>query len=264
LHTIYVNLNIKKANLRYFIELSYKGTFFHGWQIQPNAVSVQETLEKALSLLLREPINIVGAGRTDTGVHAKYIVAHFETEVDFEPEKLKFKLNSYLLESIAIQNIFEVTPNAHARFDALTRAYEYRIVRQKNPFETEQAYFLKGKLDVEAMNTAASELLNYTNFKCFSKSKTDVKTYNCKLFYAYWEEHDNLLVFKISANRFLRNMVRAIVGTLIDVGLGKLTVDDIHKILASQNRSEAGYSVPAKGLYLTKVTYPESIYPINE
>ena len=250
--------------MRYFIELSYKGTFFHGWQIQPNAVSVQETLEKALSLLLRESISITGAGRTDAGVHAKYIVAHFETEQAFKSEKLIFKLNSYLPISIAIHNIFKVNPEAHARFDALTRAYEYRIVRRKNPFETESAYFLKGELDVKAMNIAASELLNYTNFKCFSKSKTDVKTYNCNLFYAYWEVKEDLLTFKISANRFLRNMVRAIVGTLIDVGLGKLEINDIHRIIASENRGKAGYSVPAKGLYLTEVTYPESIYLTNE
>lgn len=250
--------------MRYFIELSYKGTFFHGWQIQPNAVSVQETLEKALSLLLRVPISIVGAGRTDTGVHAKYIAAHFETEVPFESKKLIFKLNSYLPETIAIQDIFKVMPEAHARFDALTRAYEYRIVRRKNPFETENAYYLNGHLDIEAMNESAAALLKYTNFKCFSKSKTDVKTYNCELFYAKWEQQGDLLLFKISANRFLRNMVRAIVGTLIDVGLGKLTINDVHRIIASENRSEAGYSVPAKGLYLTEVTYPESIYPINE
>ena len=250
--------------MRYFIELSYKGTFFHGWQIQPNAVSVQETLEKALSLILREKIGVVGAGRTDAGVHAKHIVAHFETEKEFDLEKMIFKLNSVLPETVAIKRIYKVTANAHARFDALTRAYEYRIVRQKNPFETESAYFFKGKLDVEAMNSAAAELLNYTNFKCFSKSKTDVKTYNCTMFYAYWEEKDNVLTFHVSANRFLRNMVRAIVGTLIDIGIGKLQVDDIHKILASQNRSEAGYSVPAKGLYLTNVTYPKTIYITNE
>lgn len=262
IHTICIKH--KKANLRYFIELSYKGTFFHGWQIQPNAISVQETLEKALTLLLREPIAIVGAGRTDTGVHAKYITAHFETEQIFEPESLVFKLNSYLPASIAIQNILKVNPDAHARFDALTRAYEYRIIRKKNPFETESAYLLKGNLDVEAMNSAAKELLQYTNFKCFSKSKTDVKTYNCELFYAYWEENDDLLVFKISANRFLRNMVRAIVGTLIEVGQSKLTVNDVHKIIASEDRGQAGYSVPAKGLYLTEVTYPKSIYPANE
>jgi len=250
--------------LRYFIELSYKGTFFHGWQIQPNAVSVQETLEKGLSVILRDIISVVGAGRTDTGVHAKYIVAHFETEAVFDPEKLVFKLNSFLPESIAIKQVFEVNPEAHARFHALTRAYEYHIVREKNPFKTEGAYFLKGNLDVEAMNRAAALLLNYTNFKCFSKSKTDVKTYNCTMFYAYWEEKENLLIFHVSANRFLRNMVRAIVGTLIDIGKGKLAVDDIHKILASENRGEAGYSVPAKGLYLTEVTYPKTIHLINE
>ena len=250
--------------MRYFIELSYKGTDFHGWQIQPNASSVQETIEKALSLLLRETQKITGAGRTDTGVHAKYIVAHFDTEQHFDTEKLVYKLNSFLPESIAISSIFEVQPEAHARFDATERAYEYRVITKKNPFETESAYLLKSTLDVEAMNAAAKKMLSYTDFKCFSKSKTDVKTYNCDLFYAYWEEKKDLLVFHIAANRFLRNMVRAIVGTLLEIGSGKLPVTAIDQIIASKNRSEAGYSVPAKGLYLTKVVYPKSIYLTNE
>ena len=245
--------------MRYFIELSYNGTHFHGWQKQPNAASVQESIENALTLLLKEKTVIMGAGRTDTGVHAKFMVAHFDTEIDFDNELLIFKLNSFLPPSIAIRNIYSVKPEAHARFDALTRAYEYRLITQKNPFETESAYHLKGNLDVEAMNKAAEKLLNYTNFKCFSKSKTDVKTYDCKLFYAYWEKHDDVLLFKISANRFLRNMVRAIVGTLIEVGQEKLNIEDIDRIIESKNRSEAGYSVPAKGLYLTEVTYPEDI-----
>ena len=245
--------------MRYFIELSYNGTHFHGWQKQPNAASVQESVENALTLLLKEKTVIMGAGRTDTGVHAKFMVAHFDTEIDFDNELLIFKLNSFLPTSIAIRNIYSVKPEAHARFDALTRAYEYRLVTQKNPFETESAYHLKGNLDVEAMNKATEKLLNYSNFKCFSKSKTDVKTYDCKLFYAYWEVNNDILIFKISANRFLRNMVRAIVGTLIEVGQGKLNVKDIDRIIESKNRSEAGYSVPAKGLYLTEVTYPEDI-----
>ena len=245
--------------MRYFIELSYNGTHFHGWQKQPNAASVQETIENALTLLLKEETVIMGAGRTDTGVHAKFMVAHFDTKISFDVESLIFKLNSFLPTSIAIRNIYSVKPEVHARFDALTRAYEYRLVIQKNPFETESAYHLKGNLDVEAMNKAAEKLLNYTNFKCFSKSKTDVKTYDCKLFYAYWEKHDDVLLFKISANRFLRNMVRAIVGTLIEVGQAKLNIEDIDRIIESKNRSEAGYSVPAKGLYLTEVMYPEDI-----
>ncbi len=250
--------------MRYFIELSYNGASFHGWQIQPNAVSVQETVEKALSVLLRESVNIMGAGRTDTGVHAKYIVAHFDTDIDFDSISLVYKLNSFLPETIAIKNILKVNPEAHARFDAISRAYEYRIVTQKNPFETHSAYYIKVNLDVDAMNIAAKQLLKYTNFKCFSKSKTDVKTYNCELFYAYWEQQAEVLVFKISANRFLRNMVRAIVGTLVEVGQGKLKLADIDRILASENRGEAGYSVPAKGLYLTEVTYPKTIQLINE
>ncbi len=250
--------------MRYFIELSYNGASFHGWQIQPNAVSVQETVEKALSVLLRESVTIMGAGRTDTGVHAKYIAAHFDTDIDFDSINLVYKLNSFLPETIAIKNIFKVKPEAHARFDAISRAYEYRIVTQKNPFETHSAYYIKGKLDIDTMNIAAKQLLKYTNFKCFSKSKTDVKTYNCELFYAYWEQQEEVLVFKISANRFLRNMVRAIVGTLVEVGQGKLKLADIDRILASENRGEAGYSVPAKGLYLTEVTYPKIIQLINE
>lgn len=250
--------------MRYFIELSYNGTSFHGWQIQPNATSVQQTVENALSLILRETISIVGAGRTDAGVHAKYIVAHFNTKTKFEANNLVYKLNSFLPESIAIQNIFRVKPEAHARFDATARAYEYRIITQKNPFETNSAYLLKTTLNVEAMNAAAKKMLNYTNFKCFSKSKTDVKTYNCEIFYAYWEQVDHVLIFHISANRFLRNMVRAIVGTLLEIGSGKLPIEAIDKIIASENRSEAGYSVPAKGLYLTKVIYPKSIYITNE
>ncbi len=245
--------------MRYFIELSYNGATFHGWQIQPDVISVQESIEKALSVLLRKPQSIVGAGRTDAGVHAKFMVAHFETDVNFETEQLKFKLNSFLPESIAIYNIYIVKNEAHARFDAMARAYEYRVVTEKNPFETNSTHLVKLPLDVNKMNLAAKRMLAYTNFKCFSKSKTDVKTYNCDLFYAFWEQENNCLVFKISANRFLRNMVRAIVGTLLEIGSGKLELEDIDRIIRSENRSEAGYSVPAKGLYLTEVLYPESI-----
>ncbi len=246
--------------MRYFIELSYNGASFHGWQIQPNASSVQETIEKGLSLLLRTSIHIVGAGRTDTGVHAKFMIAHFETDQVFNPDDLVYKLNSFLKEPIAIYKIYKVKPDAHARFDAYRRAYEYRVVTRKNPFETNNAYFVNQSLDVEKMNLAAAQLLNYKNFKCFSKSKTDVKTYNCELFRAEWErKEEHLLVFHIAANRFLRNMVRAVVGTLLEIGSGKLMLEDIDRILQSESRSEAGYSVPAKGLYLTEVMYPQNI-----
>lgn len=247
--------------MRYFIELSYNGTSFHGWQIQPHASSVQETIEKGLSLVLRESISIVGAGRTDTGVHAKFMVAHFDTEAHFENEDLTYKLNSYLKDPIAIYKIYPVDSEAHARFHATRRAYEYRIITRKNPFENKNAYLVHKQLDVEKMNTAAALLLNYKNFKCFSKSNTDVKTYNCDLFRAEWvQEAEHLLVFHIAANRFLRNMVRAVVGTLLEVGQGKLQIEDIDRILQSEDRSEAGYSVPAKGLYLTEVVYPENVF----
>ncbi len=246
--------------MRYFIELSYNGASFHGWQIQPNASSVQETIEKGLSLLLRESITIVGAGRTDTGVHAKFMIAHFDTDVVFNAKDLVYKLNSFLKDPIAIYEIYKVANEAHARFDATRRAYEYRVVTRKNPFETQSAYLVNQPIDLDKMNQAAALLLNYKNFKCFSKSKTDVKTYNCDLFRAEWiKEEDHLLVFHIAANRFLRNMVRAVVGTLIEVGTGKLELSDIDRILQSESRSKAGYSVPAKGLYLTEVVYPKNI-----
>lgn len=249
----------KNQNLRYFIELSYNGKTFHGWQIQPDAISVQECIEKALSVLLRAPHSIVGAGRTDAGVHAKFMVAHFESENHFDAEKLVFQLNSYLPGSIAIYKIYQVKAESHARFNATARAYEYQVVTFKNPFENTSSHLVKLPLDVAKMNLAAEKMLKYTNFKCFSKSKTDVKTYNCELYYAFWEKQDDRLVFKISANRFLRNMVRAIVGTLLEIGIGKMQVEDIDRIILSENRSEAGYSVPAKGLYLTEVLYPESV-----
>jgi len=248
--------------LRYFLELSYDGTPYHGWQRQPNAISVQEVLENSLSTLLRTKVNIVGAGRTDTGVHAKQIMAHFDSEIALDCVLLKYKLNSILPPEIAIQKLYLVVKDAHARFDAVSRSYEYVISLSKNPFSINSAYYVKRELDIDLMNEAAKLLLNYTNFKCFSKSKTDVKTYNCTITEAIWERYENKMVFKISANRFLRNMVRAIVGTLLEIGEHKLNLDDLKNIIKSENRSEAGYSVPAHGLYLTKVKYPKTIYLI--
>ncbi|TPN81264.1 tRNA pseudouridine(38-40) synthase TruA [Aquimarina algicola] len=246
--------------MRYFLELSYNGSPYHGWQRQPNAVSIQEVLENALSTILRFKTEIVGAGRTDTGVHAKQIMAHFDSDHDLNVESLIYKLNSILPAEIAIQSLYEVDKDAHARFDAVSRSYEYCINLTKDPFLIKKSYYMKRSLDLNLMNEAAKLLLNYTNFKCFSKSKTDVKTYNCTITEAIWERNKDNLIFKISANRFLRNMVRAIVGTLIEIGEGKLDLEDLVDIIKSENRSRAGYSVPAHGLYLVEVKYPKTIY----
>ena len=244
--------------MRYFLELSYNGKAYHGWQNQPNAISVQEVIEKALSTLLRETIAIVGAGRTDAGVHAKQMFAHFDTEQDFE-ENFKFKLNSFLPKDIAIHNINKVTPEAHARFDALNRTYLYRVSLEKDAFNYDYAYNFKGDLNLYKMNEASKILFNYIDFECFSKTNTDVNTFDCKIIHAEWTQHENELHFVIKADRFLRNMVRAIVGTLINIGIGKIEVEDLHDIIKSKNRSEAGFSVPAHALYLTKIEYPEAI-----
>ncbi|TJY37264.1 tRNA pseudouridine(38-40) synthase TruA [Pontimicrobium aquaticum] len=245
--------------MRYFIELSYNGKAYHGWQNQPNAVSVQEVLEKALSTLLREPINIVGAGRTDAGVHAKQMFAHFDTNSGFSQENFMYKLNSFLPKDIAIHTIFEVPKEAHARFDALSRSYIYRISLTKNVFDYNYSYNFNLPLDIEAMNEACKVLLEYENFKCFSRSNTDVKTYNCDIMEAKWEENNNTLTFSITANRFLRNMVRAIAGTMIDVGLGKINIAQFHDIIKSKDRTKAGASVPGHALYLTNIEYPNHI-----
>ncbi|WP_298903781.1 tRNA pseudouridine(38-40) synthase TruA [uncultured Psychroserpens sp.] len=244
--------------MRFFIELSYNGKAYHGWQNQPDAISVQEVLENALSLLLKQTISIVGAGRTDAGVHASQMFAHFDTEEDF-PEHFIFKLNSFLPKDIAITAIFRVTEEAHARFDALSRTYHYRLSTQKNVFNFDYAYALQKQLDMDLMNKACDILLQYNDFQCFSKVNTDVKTYTCKLMKARWTVENNELLFTVKADRFLRNMVRAIVGTLINIGLGKIELEHLHSIIKSKNRSEAGFSVPAHGLYLTSIEYPEHI-----
>jgi tRNA pseudouridine38-40 synthase len=246
--------------LRYFIELSYNGAAYHGWQIQPDAISVQEVLEKALSVLLNTPISIMGAGRTDTGVHAKQMYAHFDYEgVIDNNTNLVFKLNSFLPKDVAIYDVFKVKDDAHTRFNAISRTYLYRVSLQKNVFNVDAAYYVKQNLDVQKMQEATKILLEYNDFQCFSKSKTDVSTYLCHIMKANWTLIDDELHFIIKADRFLRNMVRAIVGTMINVGLGKIEVEDVHTIIKSKNRSEAGFSVPAHGLYLIEVDYPEDI-----
>ena len=245
--------------MRYFIELSYNGGAYHGWQIQPNAISVQEVIEKGLSTLLKESISIMGAGRTDTGVHAVQMFAHFDTECVFSVPDLVFKLNSFLPKDIAIQTIFKVKADAHTRFNAISRTYLYRVTLKKNVFTSDCVYYVKQNLDVNKMNEASKILLKYKDFQCFSKSNTDVKTYNCNIMKAAWIYEDNELHFIIQADRFLRNMVRAIVGTMINIGLEKIDVEDLHTIIKSKSRSEAGFSVPAHALYLTKIEYPEDI-----
>lgn len=245
--------------MRYFLELSYNGAAYHGWQKQPNAISVQEVLEAALSTILNEPISIVGAGRTDRGVHALQMFVHFDFKKELDVDNLPFKLNSFLPKDIAVHDVFKVKDHVHARFNALNRTYLYRIALHKNVFTFNNTFFVKQNLDVEKMNEASKILLDYKDFQCFSKSNTDVKTYNCTIMMAAWALKNNELHFTIKADRFLRNMVRAIVGTLVNIGLGKLEVRDLHHIIKSKNRSEAGFSVPAQGLYLTKIEYPEDI-----
>ena len=241
--------------MRYFIELSYKGTNYHGWQIQPDASSVQEEITKALATILQEKILLVGAGRTDAGVHASQMFAHVDT-VKKLSNNYVHKLNAILPNDIVIKSIKEVSDETHARFDAVSRTYEYRILLGRDPFLLETTWQLHQKnLQIEKMNEAANLLFKYEDFESFSKVKTDVNTFNCSIMKAVWTLEDKHLIFHIKANRFLRNMVRAIVGTLIEVGLGKKTVEDFRKIIESKKRSEAGLSVPAKGLFLTEVCY---------
>ncbi|TDD94182.1 tRNA pseudouridine(38-40) synthase TruA [Flavobacterium cellulosilyticum] len=242
--------------MRYFIKLAYKGTNYHGWQSQPNASSVQETLGKAVSVVLNSDVNLMGAGRTDTGVHAKEMYAHFDFEKPFEIESIVHKLNSYLPKDIVVYAIIPVMDEAHARFDATKRTYEYHINSFKDAFLQDDSWYFHQKLDLEVMNAAAQLLFNYTDFQCFSKVNTDVNTFDCTIFDAYWIQENNKLIFTISANRFLRNMVRAIVGTLVNVGMRKITLDDFEAIIKGKNRDKAGFSVPAHGLYLTKIEYP--------
>ncbi|MHC5309375.1 tRNA pseudouridine(38-40) synthase TruA [Myroides sp. LJL116] len=243
--------------MRYFLEFAYDGTAYHGWQIQPNAITVQQTLTHAISTLLKQPIELVGAGRTDSGVHAKQMFAHFDYPLDFDKEKLISKMNSFLPSDIVIYSITQVQDQAHARFDATARTYQYHIHTHKDAFCNAFSYYFYKKLDIDKMNQAAQLLLDYEDFECFSKTNSDVFTFNCTIEKAYWEKtSDNKIVFTIKANRFLRNMVRAIVGTLLEVGTGKIPVEHIHSIIESKDRSKAGFSVPGKALFLTKVSYP--------
>jgi len=244
--------------MRYFLRLAYNGENYCGWQMQPNAVTVQETLNNALSLLLKENINLIGAGRTDTGVHAKEFYAHFDTEKQYTEEErnqLIDRLNSFLPQDIVIYAIFPVEDTFHARFDAGSRTYKYYVSTQKNPFNTRFTHRVFHSLDVEKMNDACEKLLMYTDFTSFSKVHTQTKTNDCRITHARWFVENDLLVFEITADRFLRNMVRAIVGTLLEVGSGKMTIEAFCHIIEQKDRSLAGVSVPAKALFLDGVGY---------
>ncbi len=249
---------------RYFIELAYKGTPFCGWQIQPNGPTVQEELERVLTMLLQESIHLIGAGRTDAGVHAAYFVAHFDSKKkDLHTNtSLVNKLNQLTSKEIAVYRIISVAPEAHARFDALSRTYHYRIATRKNPFTAELAYHFYRPLDIAKMNEAAAILLTYSDFTSFSKLHGNAVTNLCSVMQAYWvdDSTNGEIYFVITANRFLRNMVRAIVGTLIEIGLGKQHPEEIRRIIESKDRGEAGMSVPPQGLYLTAIKYPDDFH----
>ena len=251
--------------MRYFLEICYKGTNFHGWQHQENASSVQENIEVSISNLLSNQIKIVAAGRTDAGVHANQMFAHFDyvTKID-SLESLKNKLNNYLSRDIQIINIHQVKDETHARFDAISRTYKYNLISQKNPFLNDLSYLFKYKVNIKKMNIASKILIDEENFKCFAKTGSDVDNFLCNITSAYWEIDNEKLVFNITSNRFLRNMVRSIVGTLLEVGIEKKTINEFTKVIDSQNRKFAGPSVPACGLFLHKIKYPSHIFVKSE
>ena len=241
---------------RYFLHLAYNGTRYHGWQIQSDAISVQEELEKCLSLKLGEKVSITGCGRTDTGVHARNFYAHFDVEKEISNcEEFVYRLNIFLPDDIVIYKCWEVDNDLHARFDATSRTYHYYITQTKNPFHAHDAFYYHGRLDVGMMQEAANILFEYTDFTSFSKLHTQVKTNNCKIMEARFFRDNDLLVFEIKADRFLRNMVRAVVGTLLEVGRGKLTLEQFRNVIENKNRCSAGTSMPAHALFLEDVTY---------
>jgi tRNA pseudouridine38-40 synthase len=253
---------------RYFIRLSFNGANYHGWQIQPNARTVQEVLNQDLSLLLGEEIQVTGCGRTDTGVHARVFYAHMDCSRERSRESrdqaddpdFLFRINHKLPADIAIQEILPVRPDAHARFDATSRTYIYQISRKKEVFNPDQSHYLYGELDFQAMQQAGELLKEYTDFTSFSKVDTDTRTNDCRIDLAHWDVTEETLAFTIQADRFLRNMVRAIVGTMLDLGFGKIDLDGFRRIIESRDRSHAGTSAPARGLFLADVQYPPEIF----
>ncbi len=247
---------------RYFIYLSFEGTSYHGWQIQPNSHTVQQVINNALSVVLNEEISTIGAGRTDTGVHARFFCAHFDS---LSPDLLSlknlvFRLNCFLPKDISVKEIRKVVPDSNARFSAVSRTYAYYITRVKDPFHEKTSWFNHNKLDTALMNEACKLLFDHTNFTSFSKLHSDTKTNNCRIYSALWTEDSDNLIFTITADRFLRNMVRAIVGTLVEVGSHKINLTEFNEIILKKDRCSAGLSVPAKGLFLTDIEYPEEVF----
>ena len=247
---------------RYFIFISYKGTSYHGWQIQPNSLTVQQILDEALSTVLNEKITTVGAGRTDTGVHAQFFCAHFESSFTglSLAENFAFKLNKYLPNDISVNSIRQVLPDANARFSAISRTYNYYISLVKDPFSENTSWYIHGNFNIAIMNEACTILLDNSDFTSFSKLHSDAKTNICTIYEANWSEDRSCLVFTIKADRFLRNMVRAIVGTMVELGSGKMKLIEFREIIRAKDRCKAGRSAPAKGLFLTGIEYPEEIF----
>ena len=249
--------------MRYFIYLEFDGSAYSGWQIQPHSPSVQQTLEQSLALFLRQDVSVTGAGRTDAGVHASEMVAHFDLDEPQDCAWMQNKLNGILPADIAVHRIVPVKADAHARFDAIARTYKYYVTLNKSAFNRDYSWFLPNEPDFEMMNSAAEILMKTVDFTSFSKLHTDTKTNDCRVTEAKWEElPDGRWVFTITADRFLRNMVRAIVGTLMEVGRGKLTVDGFQRIIESKDRCSAGDSAPAQGLFLHKIVYPDNLFLI--
>jgi tRNA pseudouridine38-40 synthase len=247
---------------RYFIFISYRGTSYHGWQIQPNSLTVQQILDDALSVVLNEKILTIGAGRTDAGVHALFFCAHFDSNIhDLTSVKnIIFKLNSFLPKDISVTSIKQVLPNANARFSAISRLYTYYISRNKDPFSENTSWLIHSDLNIIMMNEACNTLHDNSDFTSFSKLHSDTKTNICKIYLANWEQKGNLLIFTIKADRFLRNMVRAIVGTMVEIGSGKINLKEFEDIILAKDRCKAGKSAPAKGLFLTDIEYPVEIF----
>lgn len=247
---------------RYFILISFKGSAYHGWQVQPGSVTIQKVLDHALSTILNERITTTGAGRTDTGVHASTFYAHFDTsDPDLAIKKnIIFRLNRFLPRDIAIINLFRVQPDAHARFSAISRTYQYHINRIKDPFRNDYSWHINGDIDIYSMNSACRLLLGSSDFTSFCRLHSDNKTNICNIFFAEWEESDNRLLFTIKADRFLRNMVRAITGTMVEIGRGKMDLIEFEEIILARDRCRAGKSAPAQGLFLTGIEYPVSVF----
>ena len=252
----------KNGLTRYFIYISFKGTSYHGWQVQPNSLTIQKIMDRALTLILGENISTIGAGRTDAGVHARIFCAHFDSaRSSLDADKnLIFRLNRFLPHDIAVTSVRRVRPDSNARFSAISRTYKYYISLEKDPFSFDSSWYLYGEPDVESMNRASELLRGYSDFTSFAKLHSDNKTGTCRIFSARWEADGNFLVFTIKADRFLRNMVRAIVGTMIELGRRRISIEEFERIVASRDRAAAGTSAPARGLFLCDIEYPAEIF----